>query len=223
MSDHNRSDAAHQAARAALPAYAAVIALGQNAEQQHPEVAAHVHACPECRAYLAELLPLVELAYSGQVVPSLSVPSFDMSFLPSNTMSLPQKIWWLDPSNQLMVTFPVQWVDEIRQPAALRAVRGGPNFRYQQPAEAPYLFSFTLEFAVDPHNPQMVRLELMIDRPEQADPLEQAGVPVRLWGDDNVWEAHTDDLGVAVFTEVPLDSLPQMRLSVDLSAGAVGL
>jgi len=203
--------------RAALPGYAAAIALGQAPQTRYPHVAACLKSCSTCRAELEALLDLVMPAYAGQVVPIASHPQFDLSFLRSQATRAVEarQSWFIDSLRRLVVEFSEALLESLRQPALVQAARGQIHYHYIPQPAPPDNLGLTIDVFADDDAPDQGNVQVLIDMPGR-DPLDQAGIRVTLRVGDLVWEGETGPSGSVTFTAVPLALLPQLRVEVTL-------
>jgi hypothetical protein len=204
----NRS---HAEVHAALPSYAAAMALGQAPEIQYPDVAAHLHTCPVCSAELDELVELVMPAYHGQVAPAAGYPEFDLSFLRSNE---PRPSWFIDSLRRLVVEFSEPLLVALRQTAYAQAVRGPAIYHYV-PAPAPSNLALTIDVFADEQVADQGNVQVLLDLPSR-DPFDQSGLSVNLHVGDLLWEGTTSPTGSVTFAAVPLKDLARLRLEIAL-------
>jgi hypothetical protein len=203
--------------RAALPEYAAAIALGQAAPTRYPHVAACLKNCSACRAELETLLDLAMPVYTGQVVPVASHRQFNLSFLPSQATRAVEarQSWFIDSLRRLVVEFSEALLDSMRQPALVQAARGQLHYHYTPQPAPPDNLGLTIDVFADDDAPDQGNVQVLLDVPGR-DPLDQAGIRVTLRVGDLVWEGATSPSGSVTFTAVPLALLPQLRVEVAL-------
>jgi hypothetical protein len=204
----NRS---HSEVHAALPSYAAAMALGQAPEIQYPDVAAHLHTCLACSDELDELLELVIPAYSGQIAPAADYPEFDLSFLRA---SEPSPNWFIDSKRRLVVEFSERLLVELRQTAYAQAVRGPAIYHYE-PIPAPSNLGLTIDVFADERVADQGNVQVLLDVPSR-DPLDQSGLQVNLRVGDLHWEGTTSTTGSVTFASVPLKNLARLRIEIAL-------
>jgi hypothetical protein len=206
-------DQAHTATRAALPQYAAAVALGQNVKRRFPRETEHLDSCQECRANLDELLGLVLPAYRGQLPPVAERPHVDLSFLrPAVRPS-----WAIETAGQLrrlLVEFSEPLLAQLNQARLAQATRGPVLYHYT-PEPPPGELGLTIDVFADEQAPGQGSVQVLLDLPG-LDPLEQAGTHVTLRIAELVWEGSTGATGAVTFAAVPLTRLAQLRLEVAL-------
>jgi len=212
----SHTDRSHAEVHAALPSYAAAMALGQAPEIQYPDVAAHLHTCPACSAELDELLELVMPAYHGQVAPAAGYPEFDLSFLRSNEarLSEPRPSWFIDSLRRLVVEFSEPLLAALRQTAYAQAVRGPAIYHYV-PEPAPSNLALTIDVFADEQVADQGNVQVLLDLPSR-DPFDQSGLSVNLHVGDLLWEGTTSPTGSVTFAAVPLKDLARLRLEIAL-------
>ena len=212
----SHTDRSHAEVHAALPSYAAAMALGQAPEIQYPDVAAHLHTCPACSAELDELLELVMPAYRGQVAPVAGYPEFDLSFLrPSEARaSEPRPSWFIDSLRRLVVEFSEPLLVSLRQTAYAHAVRGPAIYHYE-PAPAPSNLGLTIDVFADERVADQGNVQVLLDVPSR-DPFDQSGLLVNLRVGDLLWEGATSATGSVTFASVPLKDLARLRIEIAL-------
>ena len=204
-------DRSHAEVHAALPSYAAAMALGQAPETRYPDVAAHLHICPTCSAELDELVELVTPAYRGQVAPVASYPEFDLSFLRSIE---PGPSWFIDSLRRLVVEFSEPLLVALRQTAYAQAVRGPAIYHYE-PAPAPSNLGLTIDVFADERVADQGNVQVLLDVPSR-DPFDQSGLLVNLRVGDLHWEGTTSTTGSVTFASVPLKDLARLRIEIAL-------
>ena len=207
----SHTDRSHMEVHAALPSYAAAMALGQAPEIQNPDVATHLHTCPACRAELDQLLELVLPAYHGQVTPAAGYPEFDLSFL---RPSEPRPSWFIDSLRRLVVEFSEPLLVALRQTAYAQAVRGPAIYHYE-PTPAPSNLGLTIDVFADERAADQGNVQVLLDIPSR-DPLDQSGLLVNLRVGDLHWEGTTSNTGSVTFASVPLKDLAQLRIEIAL-------
>jgi len=212
----SHTDRSHAEVHAALPSYAAAMALGQAPEIQYPDVATHLHTCPACSAELDELLELVMPAYRGQVAPAAGYPEFDLSFLrPSEARpSEPRPSWFIDGLRRLVVEFSEPLLVSLRQTAYAQAVRGPAIYHYE-PAPAPSNLGLTIDVFADERVADQDNVQVLLDVPSR-DPFDQSGLSVNLRVGDLLWEGTTSATGSVTFAAVPLKDLARLRIEIAL-------
>ena len=209
----NRS---HAEVHAALPGYAAAMALGQAPEIQYPDVAAHLHTCPACSGELDELLELILPAYHWQVASAAGTPDFDLSFLrPKQAHSdEPRPSWFIDSLRRLVVEFSEPLLVAMRQTAYAQAVRGPAIYHYE-PTPAPSNLELTIDVFADERVADRGNVQVLLDLPSR-DPLDQSGLSVNLHVGDLLWEGTTSTTGSVTFAAVPLKDLARLRIEIAL-------
>jgi hypothetical protein len=212
----SHTDRSHAEVHAALPSYAAAMALGQAPEMRFPDVAAHLHICQSCRADLDELLALVMPAYHGQVAGAPSYPEFDLSFLRPIVApaGAPRPSWFIDSMRRLVVEFSEPLLAAMRQTAYAQAVRGPAMYHYV-PAPTPSNLGLTIDVFADQHVADQGSVQVLLDVPSR-DPLDQSGLLVNLRVGGLLWEGTTSTTGSVTFASVPLKELAQLRIEIAL-------
>src|SRR5687768_16666617 len=150
--EHSSAHSRHsEEVRAALPDYAAAIALGQGPQTRYPHMAAHLKRCSACRAELEALLDLAVPAYTGQIVPVASHPQFDLSFLRSQATRAVEarQSWFIDSLRRLVVEFSDALLESMRQPALAQAARGQARYRYTPQPALPDNLGLTIDVFAD--------------------------------------------------------------------------
>ena len=207
----SHTDRSHAEVHAALPSYAAAMALGQAPEIQYPDVAAHLHTCPTCSAELDELLELVMPAYRGQVAPVAGYPEFDLSFLHASEA---RPSWFIDSLRRLVVEFSEPLLVSLRQTAYAQAVRG-PAIYHSVPTPAPSNLGLTIDVFADERVTDQGNVQVLLDVPSR-DPFDQSGLLVNLRVGDLLWEGTTSTTGSVTFASVPLKDLARLRIEIAL-------
>jgi predicted anti-sigma-YlaC factor YlaD len=207
----SHADRSHAEVHSALPSYASAMALGQAPEIRYPDVAAHLHTCPACRAELDELAELVMPAYRGQVAPAASYPEFDLSFL---RPSEPRPSWFIDSLRRLVVQFSEPLLVSLRQTTYAQAVRGPAIYHYA-PEPAPSNLGLTIDVFADERVADQGNVQVLLDLPSR-DPLDQSGLLVNLRVGDLLWEGTTSTTGSVTFASVPLKDLARLRIEIAL-------
>lgn len=209
----NRS---HAEVHAALPGYAAAMALGQAPEIQYPDVAAHLRTCPACSGELDELIELIMPAYRGQVASAAGYPEFDLSFLPMKQTRLdePRPSWFIDSLRRLVVEFSEPLLVAMRQTAYAQAVRGPAIYHYA-PTPAPSNLGLTIDVFADERVADHGNVQVLLDVPSR-DPFDQSGLAVNLHVGDLLWEGTTSTTGSVTFAAVPLKDLARLRIEIAL-------
>jgi len=210
------TDRSHAEVHAALPSYAAAMALGQAPETHDLDLAAQMRSCPACSAELDELLELVMPAYRGQVVPAASYPEFDLSFLRLSQVRLdePRPSWFIDSLRRLVVEFSEPLLVSLRQAAYAQAVRGPAIYHYA-PTPAPSNLELTIDVFADERVADQGNVQVLLDLPSR-DPFDQSGLSVNLRVGDLLWEGTTSTTGSVTFAAVPLKDLARLRLEIAL-------
>ena len=210
------TDRSHTEVHAALPSYAAAMALGQAAEILYPDVAAHLHTCPTCSVERDELLELVIPMYRGQVPAASGSPEFDLSFLrPSAARSSePHPSWFIDGLRRLVVEFSEPLLEALRQTPYAQAARGPAIYHYV-PEPAPSNLGLTIDVFADEHVADQGNVQVLLDLPSR-DPFDQSGLLVNLHVGDLHWEGTTSSTGSVTFASVPLKHLAQLRIEIAL-------
>ena len=206
----------HTEVHAALPSYAAAMALGQAPETLYPDVSAHLQTCPTCSAELDELLELVIPVYRGQVAAAAGAPEFDLSFLrPSAASSSePRPSWFIDSFRQLVVEFSEPLLVALRQAPYAQAVRGPAIYHYV-PEPAPSNLGLTIDVFADERVADQGNIQVLLDLPSR-DPFDQSGLLVNLRVGDRHWEGATSTTGSVTFASVPLKDLARLRIEIAL-------
>ena len=209
-------DRSHTEVHAALPSYAAAMALGQAPEALYPDVSAHLQTCPTCSAELDELLELVMPVYHGQVAAAAGAPEFDLSFLrPSAASAIePHPSWFIDSLRRLVVEFSEPLLVALRQTAYAQAVRGPAIYHYV-PEPAPSHLGLTIDVFADERVADQGNVQVLLDLPSR-DPLDQSGLLVNLRVGDQRWEGATSTTGSVTFAAVPLKDLARLRIEIAL-------
>jgi hypothetical protein len=209
----NRS---HAEVHAALPGYAAAMALGQAPEIQYPDVADHLRTCPVCSGELRELLELIMPAYRGQVASAAGYPEFDLSFLHTKQPHLdePRQSWFIDSLRRLVVEFSEPLLVAMQQTAYAQAVRGPAIYHYA-PTPAPSNLELTIDVFADERVADQGNVQVLLDLPSR-DPLDQSGLAVNLHVGDLRWEGTTSTTGSVTFAAVPLKDLARLRIEIAL-------
>ena len=212
----SHTDRSHADVHAALPSYAAAMALGQAPEILYPDVSAHLSTCPTCSAELDELVELVMLAYGGQVAPATGLPKFDLAFLRANIAlpSAPRPSWFIDSLRRLVVEFSEPLLAALQQTAYAQAVRGPAIYHYE-PAPAPSNLGLTIDVFADEQIADQGNVQVLLDVPTR-DPFDQSGLLVNLRVGDLHWEGTTSTTGSVTFASVPLKDLAQLRIEIAL-------
>lgn len=212
----SHTDRSHTEVHAALPSYAAAMALGQAPEIQYPDLAAHVHTCSACSDELDELLELVMPAYRGQVASAVSYPEFDLSFLHTKQARLgePRPSWFIDGLRRLVVEFSEPLLIALRQTAYAQAVRGPAIYHYA-PTPAPSNLELTIDVFADEQVADQGNVQVLLDLPSR-DPFDQSGLSVNLRVGDLLWEGTTSTTGSVTFAAVPLKDLARLRIEIAL-------
>ena len=219
---HSADD--HDGVRALLPVYATALVFGHPAQTWYPAVAAHIASCASCRAELEELQSVVEPSYDGELTPAASTPQFDLSFLQPQDVPRTQPTaaaqqraprWQRDSGGRLLVP-----LSEYLTPGAVARPqfglgRGVSRQRSTIELEVPEPVSIAIEvFNDDPLD--MVVVQVQIDVATLDDPLSQAGQTIALRSGEHVWEAATNEAGVARIAGVQRSALADLHLEVEL-------
>lgn len=198
----------HDAVQALLPEYLALAVEGGEPERAFPQVAAHLSRCSRCRAAAAELAELAAIAYSGAFRGKEPAPSATSAPQPDR----PDPITLLRTGlGELVLALSRPLVEAWLQPRLAGAYRGQLLARQVAHSAEPQPVELQLELrstALDCYS-LSVRLQL----PER-DPLDQAGVAVRLLGGAPHAEERTDELGGVVFAGITRDELPKLRIVI---------
>jgi hypothetical protein len=213
-------DRSHAEVLAALPSYAAAMALGQDPETRFPGLSAHLRTCPSCRAELEGLVELVMPAYRGQVESAASYPAFDLSFLPAQQARAiePRPSWFIDSLQRLVVEFSDSLLVSLRQTAYAQAARGPAIYHYV-PVPAPSNLELTIDVFADEQAADRGNVQVLLDVPSR-DPLDQSGLSVNLRVGDLLWEGTTSTTGSVTFASVPLKDLARLRIEIALPQDA---
>jgi hypothetical protein len=216
----SHADRSHEEARALLPGYAAVLALGQAPGFGYSAVAAHVQDCSACRADLEELLELVVPAYRGQLRPAASYPRLDLSFLrsPAPRAVEIRPSWFIDTFSRLVVEFSDALLASMQQSAYAQAARGGALYHYTPDPAPPNNLGITIDVFASDNRPDVGSVQVLVDIPSR-DPFDQSGTNVKLWIGNRAWEGSTSATGSVTFTDVPLEPISQLRVEISLPQG----
>jgi len=213
---HSDSQGLDHPFREELPAYAAAIALGSGAELSHPDVAAHLAACPDCAADLQELLELVRPAYAGALDPAPGRPAADLTFLeaPMQASQTTPPVWLLD-AGRLVIRFSQVLLSGMRQPSLAGAVRAGGQliYRYTQEPGSLHDLDVSVEVYAEDVEQKHGRVRVGVDVASRG-PLDQSGSLVTLYLGNANWKAETDETGCVDFAPVPLEELPSLRVEI---------
>ena len=212
----SHTDRSHAEVHAALPSYAAAMALGQAPEIQYPDLATHLRTCPTCSAELNDLVALVMPAYHGLVAPVADYPEFDLSFLRASAArsSDPHPSWFIDSLRRLVVEFSESLLAALRQTAYAQAVRGPAIYHYE-PTPAPSNLGLTIDVFADERVADQGNVQVLLDLPSR-DPFDQSGLLVNMRVGDLQWEGTTSTTGSVTFASVPLKDLAQLRIEIAL-------
>jgi hypothetical protein len=202
------TDLSHEAVRALLPEYVALAAQGIDPEAVHPQLAAHLADCSSCAEEFQELIELAAITYSGAFEPAAQAP--DLSFLrsPRAPARLPVVRTSL---GQLLVTFTRPLVEALLQPRLAGAFRGQLLYRASQTTQETPPAHVQLELRAEGAASCSISIRLQL--PEQQ-ALHQAGALVQLRAGAFTQEAALDDAGTAIFSGLPTEALPLLRLII---------
>ena len=215
----NSIDLPHAVAREQFPAYAAAVARGDRLPHAN-QLQAHLAACPACRAELAELVTLVNAAYTSQIDVASAYPIADLSFLASadNQVATPARPiftdpWRMDEHGRLTIQFSVGLVAGLAPRAAVGAARGQFLFRYIQDRGSVDDLGVTIEVFAEDAARNLGRVRVGVDVPSR-DALDQSGSQVVIRAGGIAWEGETDESGLVDLVPIPLNLVNQMRVEI---------
>ncbi|HEY0606053.1 MAG TPA: hypothetical protein VGD58_24225 [Herpetosiphonaceae bacterium] len=218
--DHHSS---HDEIRDRLPEYATALVLGQPNQTQYAHIAAHIATCRSCHDALQELQPLVEISYTGELMPVATMPQFNLAFLqakevPGTPAPVPaqsmHRSWSIDTLGRLVIPLATHVGPAMQQPR-LRAARGEALQRWDVKPDLPEDVNITIEI-FDTNQPPLVTVQAQLDLALLENPLDQAGRVVHLSGNGHDWQEVTDESGLVRFAPIASSLLPALQLVIEL-------
>jgi hypothetical protein len=209
----------HAEARYLLHAYAHATLLGDSPEVRYPAVAKHLARCAICCADLKEMLEETHAAAEPVDLPTSARPQLDLARLsrPWQQPSGVDRPWFIDQFRRLWLEFSQPLLQSWQPSPLLGAARGTQLFSYQQEAQSQELGLRIQIYAED--DPALVLVSITVDLPDQ-DALDQSGLPVAIYVDENARWAETDQSGTARFSQVSREALGRLRLAITLDRSA---
>jgi hypothetical protein len=209
----------HAEARDLLHAYAHATLLGDSPEVRYPAVAKHLARCAICRADLKEMLEETRAAAEPVDLLADTRPQLDLTRLsqPWQQPGGDDRPWFIDQFRRLWLEFSQPLLQSWQPSPLLGAARGTQLFSYQQEAQSQEPGLRIQIYAED--DPALVLVSITVDLPDQ-DALDQSGLPVALYMDENARWTETDQSGTARFSQVPREALDHLRLAITLDRSA---
>lgn len=210
----------------AILAYAEVVQEGLPLSRSMAMVQEHLLQCASCRQVYEESKAIYALGDEPPIPPSVQLPKFDLSFLPSpqceNSVEEAKHRWrnWaMDNLGRLVIEFSTQLLDTVQPMPQLAFAKSGPGQANKS------LFELT----IDEYDDLLVKIEGKQNRsqPEDCDLAISVDIPSRGgWpmlggthvalrrGDLPLDSVETDAFGQANVTNIKQADLPKLVITV---------
>lgn len=208
-----------------LDGYVAAQIAGEAYQREFPQVAQHLDQCVDCAEAYAALYELA-LAEQAGALPVAGDARPDLSFLaPAPPPAERLRGALVHSAERLALQLDALLLPLLRPAAPALAVRAPADERFGEtllaldPEEQPGLETFPLGLTVyrDAQQPDFCLLEVLVQPPDREWPA-LAGMTVTLDGLAPPRSAQTDAWGLAVFEDVPIAALPDLRIECALAA-----
>jgi hypothetical protein len=212
----------HGSILAMLPEYVTMCVLDQQIPPEWQVLEQHLLHCADCRGEADALMALVTDSYTG-AIPTHPVPSTpDLSFL-DETMAAQTKavrrtastglLARLHSFQPIVIQFSTALLPKIRVHMAARTGGVRLHYAYEISPTDNSSPTITIEVLVHDDQPVIGLVRVCVEHPDRS-PFEQAGSRVTLQASDRSWSDVTDQNGVAVFRDIPLDEIEHWQITV---------
>jgi hypothetical protein len=204
----------HTSVRALLAEYALARTLGQALHPAWQALETHLARCASCRGEADELLGIVERTYNGALQPPPAAPTPNLAFLSRrfDAAALSGQMW------QVVIQFSQALLPQMR--VAMVARQAGSHLRYSYRVEPAHAAEPELTVEVFEHDdrPGLGFLQVTVEFPD-ADPFDVPACRLILGRGDARHEAGTNQHGVAIIRDLPLDDVEDWRIAVQPQEG----